>query len=155
MLQEYGFLIFRSSLSVILSIKETVDRRQLDKRLNCIEKSISELEKNIYHESPSRVTSFFTSQISGLNSHDYYSFRRNIRFLIADAQPEVVDTFVSALLHFLHDEDVRHSMDEEVMDILLQFNAHDIDLMERIPIAVFVARSGMRNRLNYRNKLKT
>ena len=120
--------------SVILSIKETIDRRQLDKRLNCIEKSISELEKNIYHKSPSQVTSFFTSQISGLNSHDYYSFRRNIRFLIADAQPEVVDTFVSALLHFLHDEDVRHSMDEEVMDILLQFNAHDIDLMERIEL---------------------
>lgn len=118
--------------AVISGIKEWVDQKHLNDRLNHIEESISEIEEKIYHNSADQAATYISSQISDFNQHDYYSFKRDLRFLIADAQPEVVDTFVSVLLQFLHEKNVRHSMDEEVMDILLQFNAHDIDLMEKV-----------------------
>ena len=118
--------------SIITSIKGFVDQRHLNERLNHIEESIYKIEENHYHTIAEQVTSFIPERIEKLNSHDYYSLKRDLRFLIADASPELVDTFVSALLDFLHDTNVNHTMAEEVMDILLQFNAHDIDLMEKV-----------------------
>lgn len=118
--------------AVISGVKEWVDQKHLNDRLSHIEKSITVIEEKIYNNSTDQAAAFISARISDFDQHDYYSFKRNLKFLIADAQPEVVDTYVSVLLHFLHDENATHSMDEEVMDILLQFNAHDVDLMERV-----------------------
>ena len=116
--------------SVISGVKGLVDQRHLNERLTHIEESISKMEEELYHNSIEQAAIYINNKIKTLNTHDFYAVKRDLRFLIADAQPEVVDTFVSSLLHFLHDED--HSMDEEVMDILIQFNAHDIALMEKV-----------------------
>jgi uncharacterized protein YutE (UPF0331/DUF86 family) len=118
--------------AVISGVKEWVDQKHLNDRLSHIEKSITVIEEKIYNNSTDQAAALISARISDFDQHDYYSFKRNLKFLIADAQPEVVDTYVSVLLHFLHDENATHSMDEEVMDILLQFNAHDVDLMERV-----------------------
>lgn len=108
-------------ISVFNELVMFCDAREVEKRLADLEKKVEELE--IGHEQ-------FIYSVNELSYHDKYAFRNFLKSYCLEALPEVTDAMIYALIDFAMDK--KSGIREEVCEIIKQFNAIDIECMQRI-----------------------
>lgn len=121
--------------SILKEVAEYVDPVWVKKRCEDISDKILKKSKEEYGLSSDDAYSNINNAIAKLPEHDYFTLRRNFRYLIEEAQPEIVDPMIDAILEFIYESgksDDKHDMSEEVVEILTEFDSHDIELLKII-----------------------
>lgn len=98
------------------------DASNIEKRLLEFQKALD--EKNIEMEE-------FRNKVNILEEHDQYVLRNNVRYLCISALPETTDALIDSMIDLIMKEE-QHGINEEVCEILQEFNAIDIKLMRMI-----------------------
>lgn len=145
--------------SVFDEVSKYIDPKWMQKRCNDIGRIFIRklIDRNAMlvsfseEEQAQKVSESINNAISSLSEHNYFTLRRDLRYLFTDAQPELLDPLIDTIIEFIYGDkeddnngkstdhqsveseskDVR-SMSEEVLEILTSFNAHDIDLLRAI-----------------------
>lgn len=118
--------------SVLAAIKGWIDQRHLEERLNQINNTMFQLSLSQRSLSPDQVKKVMLKSIEDLNSHDYFAMKKSLEYVIAEAQPEVVDAFIETMLQFIYETGDKRSLAEEEMEILQNCTANVIELLRII-----------------------
>lgn len=97
------------------------DAREVEERLSLIEAKVEDL--GIEKE-------FFKESLNSLDHHNRYAFRKFLKHYCLETLPEVTDAMIYSMIDFATSQE--KGINEEVCEILQQFNAIDIECMKRI-----------------------
>jgi tetrahydromethanopterin S-methyltransferase subunit B len=108
-------------ISVFNELIMFCDAREVEERLSDLEAKVEELEIS---------NDQFIDSVNSLSYHDKYAFRNFLKSYCLETLPEVTDAMIYALIDFATDQ--KSGIQEEVCEILKQFNSIDIKCMKRI-----------------------
>lgn len=127
--EDYGALVYQIALagipvvgSVISEIIGYFNEKEIIKRIETLDSKFNQMDASVEN---------IKDIISNFSEHDYYTLRRNLKHLIIDAQPEVVESFNNSIVDFIL-YDKNRTMAEEASEILRDLNSNDIELLELI-----------------------
>lgn len=115
------FLAIPVVCSVANELFAYFDSKSIEKRLKSLQTAVE--AKNIEIED-------LVTKINSLDEHGLYVVRNNLKYLCLSALPETVDAFNEALIDYIMSEE--QGMAEEACEIIRQFNANDINLLNKV-----------------------
>lgn len=115
-----AFLLIPITSGVYNEVCGWMDAKSTEKRLHQLEVALQELGISI---------DSFREGVDKLEEHDQYVARNNIKHLCVSALPEVTDMLIDSIIDYIMNDEQPHEMQEEILEILRDFNANDIQLM--------------------------
>lgn len=129
-----------------------IDRKHLNTRLQKIENTLKKILKNYPIDGISSTDEELNAKIASMDEHSYFTMRRSLKYILEEADTETIEALLSAWIEYISNQGDQHLMDEEVLEILADFNAHDINLMRLV--GSFIQNSEQKEKNNLIEKLK-
>lgn len=126
---------------VILVLSEIflyADKKIVDKRMQLFKEKVIKREVSLEE---------LSLKISEMNEHQQFVLRNNLKFLCLSALPDTVDLFIKLLIDYIVTEE--QELPEELCEIVRQFNANDIKLLNKVTEYLLVG-----TRTNHKEAIK-
>ena len=114
-----------ASIPIIIMVLSEIflyaDKKIVEKRMQLFKEKVIKREVSLEE---------LSLKISEMNEHQQFVLRNNLKFLCLSALPDTVDLFIKLLIDYIATEE--QELEEELCEIVRQFNANDIKLLNKI-----------------------